>query len=270
MRPVEVKSAARILDLLELLSIAPKPLRQTDIVRQLSLPKSSAFALLNTLTGRGYVELRGDGYVISERYRQGDWMSGEYGLMRRAAQPVMGALAAQTGESCFLAIPAHDWQVQFVDKAVSDHALRYDFELPALRPAHSTTVGLIMLAAQPEDVLRRHLASDRITKVTVKTITDPVILLQIIERARAAGYVLSSDNSELGASGVAAPIRGVFGSTIAALCVVAPTPRFQPERDTITQRLRDAAAQISAQMHDCSATTHPGTSAPLGFAQWTC
>lgn len=269
MKTNEVKSAARILDLLELLSVVPGPMRLTDIARQMDMPKSSAFGLLNTLAGRGYVDLLADGYVIARHYSDGDWMSGEFGLMRRAAQPVMAAVAAQTGESCFLAIAAHDWHVQYVEKAVSDNPLRYDISLPMLRPAHSTSVGLVLLADQPEDQLRRYLASGRVTKLTEKTVTDPERLMQDIERARADGHATIADSSVMGASGVAAAIRGISGAAIAALCVIAPSPRFDAARERIVQHIRDAAAQITAQLpaRDLSAT--PGAAASPRQSRWS-
>lgn len=270
----EVKSAARILDLLEMLSVVPGSMRLTDIARQMDMPKSSTVALLGTLSGRGYVELQGDGYVLAQRYRGGDWVAGECGLMRRAAQPVMGTLAAQTGESCFLAIAAHDWQVQYVEKAVSDNPLRYDIALPLLRPAHSTSVGLVLLADQPDDVLRRYLASGRITKLTERTVTDPERLMSDIACARADGVATIADSSVMGASGVAAPIRGRSGAIIGALCVIAPTPRFDSARERITLHLRDAALQISAQFpgQHASRSALPDaspTSAPPRQTPWT-
>ncbi len=269
MRTNEVKSAARILDLLELLSVVPGTLRLTDIARQMDMPKSSTFALLNTLSGRGYVDLSGDGYAISQRYRDGDWISGEYGLMRRAAQPVMEAVTEQTGESCFLAIAAHDWQVQYVEKAVSDNPLRYDIALSTVRPAHSTSVGLTLLADQPDDVLRRYLASGRVTKLTEKTVTDPARLLEDIERVRTDGHATVADSSVMGASGVAASIRGVAGGAIGALCVIAPTPRFDHAREHITQQVRDAALQISAQLPARDSSATPVAPASLRHTRWT-
>ena len=245
MRTNEVKSAARILDLLELLSVVPGTLRLTDIARQMNLPKSSTFALLNTLAGRGYVDQMGDGYVISQRYRDGDWIAGEHGLMRRAAQPVMQTVAATTGESCFLAIAVHDWHVQYVEKAVSDNPLRYDIALPTVRPAHSTSVGLALLADQADDVLHRYLASGKITKLTEKTVTDPDRLWADIVRVRSVGHATVADSSVMGASGVAASIRGVTGTAIGAICVIAPTPRFDVARKAITRHVQDAALQIS-------------------------
>ncbi len=248
MRTLEVKSAARILDLLEMLSVVPGPMRLTDIARQMEMPKSSTVALLGTLSGRGYVQQRGEGYVIAERYRGGDWIAGECGLMRRVAQTVMGALAAQTGESCFLAIAAPDWHVQYVEKAVSNNPLRYDIALPLLRPAHATSVGRVILADQPDDVLLRYLTSARITKLTERTVTDPERLMSEVARVRADGYAAIANSSVMGASGVAAPIRGSGGTTIGALCVIAPTPRFDTAREHITVHLRAAALQICAQL----------------------
>ncbi|HQX59873.1 MAG: IclR family transcriptional regulator [Rhodoferax sp.] len=269
MKTLEVKSAARILDLLELLSVVPGPMRLTDIVRQMDMPKSSAFALLNTLSGRGYVDLSGDGYVISERFRSGDWISGEYGLMRRTAQPVMAMVALDTGESCFLAIAAHDWQIQYVEKSVSGNPLRYDISLPTLRPAHSTSVGLVLLAEQPDDVLQRYLASDRVIKLTEKTETDPERLMQTIAGVRANGYARVANSSVMGASGVAAAIRGVSGMAIGALCVIAPTPRFDAGQDRITEHVRDAAAQIGALLPGRNSPNASVVSVPRGHTQWS-
>ncbi len=248
MKTLEVKSAARILDLLEMLSVVPGPMRLTDIARQMEMPKSSTVALLGTLSGRGYVEQRGDGYVIAARYRGGDWIAGECGLMRRVAQTVMGDLAAQTGESCFLAIAAHDWHVQYVEKAVSDNPLRYDIALPLLRPAHATSVGRVLLTDQPDDVLLRYLSSGRVAKLTERTVIDPQALMSAIARVRADGYATITNSSVMGASGVAAPIRGSGGAIIGALCVIAPTPRFDAAREHITAHVRAAALQICAQL----------------------
>ncbi|MEO7938766.1 MAG: IclR family transcriptional regulator [Burkholderiaceae bacterium] len=248
-----------MLDLLEMLTVVSGPMRLTEIARQMGMPKSSTVALVGTLCGRGYLELRGDGYVIAERYRDGDWIAGEFGLMRRAAQTIMGTLSAQTGESCFLAIAAQDWQVQYVEKAVSDNPLRYDIALPLLRPAHATSVGLVLLADQPDDVLRRYLNSERVSKLTEMTVTDPVRLLGDIIRVRAQGYATIASSSVMGASGAAAPIRGSSAAAIGALCVIAPTARFDSARERITQHLRDAAQQIGAQLPPHNA---PGDAAP--------
>src|SRR5512140_2851490 len=100
----EVKSAARILDLLELLGAAAGPLRHSEIARHMEMPKSSASALLDTLEGRGYVTSSADGYVIAEHYREGGWPLAESGLFLPFVLVAMLLVSQNTGESAFLAV----------------------------------------------------------------------------------------------------------------------------------------------------------------------
>ena len=53
MRTPEVKSAGRILDVLELLAGLPQGIRLNQLARTLAIPKSSASGLLGTLVVRG-------------------------------------------------------------------------------------------------------------------------------------------------------------------------------------------------------------------------
>ena len=54
----EVKSAVRVLEILEFLGRAHKPVTLKAIVAELGYPKSSTFNLLATLVARAYVVLR--------------------------------------------------------------------------------------------------------------------------------------------------------------------------------------------------------------------
>src|SRR3546814_13823691 len=67
MRTPLVKSAARVLDLLELLAAAPRPLRLAEVAPRLDIPKTSAFALLSTLVAKGHAEEQGGGYRLAAR-----------------------------------------------------------------------------------------------------------------------------------------------------------------------------------------------------------
>src|SRR5215218_6711422 len=54
-RGAQIKSADRVLDLIEMLATAPDGLGFSEIAARRSLPKSSLHELLTVLTGRGYV-----------------------------------------------------------------------------------------------------------------------------------------------------------------------------------------------------------------------
>src|SRR3546814_8855339 len=76
-----VRSASRVLDLLELLAGAEDGLSLAEACERLGAPKSSTLMLLRTLAGRGYA-VRGDGdrYRLNETFRSGGfgWRSGEH------------------------------------------------------------------------------------------------------------------------------------------------------------------------------------------------
>ena len=94
-----VKSAARVLDILELLARSDEPMALKDLVSVLALPKSSAHALLRTLQSRGYVERD-----AADRYALNESAAPVGGLDRRAASaprsagpPGDGAVARRAG-----------------------------------------------------------------------------------------------------------------------------------------------------------------------------
>src|SRR3546814_18980718 len=102
MRTPLVKSAARVLDLLELLAAAPRPLRLAEIAPRLDIPKTSAFALLSTLVAKCYAEEQGGGYRLAERLRDRGWVVGDGAVMVRDPQVVLLALTHMQGEHVLL------------------------------------------------------------------------------------------------------------------------------------------------------------------------
>src|ERR1700752_1018398 len=99
-----VKSAARVLDILELLFRSEEPMALKDLVSVLALPKSSAHALLRTLQSRGYVERdAADRYKLNEQLRQSaGWVGGPEAHLAAVARPVMEQLRDELDESVFL------------------------------------------------------------------------------------------------------------------------------------------------------------------------
>src|SRR3546814_8056052 len=96
MRTPLVKSAARVLDLLELLAAAPRPLRLAEVAPRLDIPKTSAFALLSTLVAKGYAEEQGGGYRLAERLRDRGGVGGDVARMVRVSRAVMAELTQTT------------------------------------------------------------------------------------------------------------------------------------------------------------------------------
>ena len=244
MRTVSVKSAARILDMLELLAGLPQGIRVNELARQLAMPKSSASSLVATLEGRGYVVAAADGYRLAERYRGTSWVGGPTATLVHESRPVMERLAATTGESAFLGIPTPQLDIRYVAKAVSDNPLRYDVDLVALRPAYCTSIGHAILAFLPERTLDRYFETHELVAVTSRTVTDEPAIRKAIAQARSRGYATIENSNGLGTSGIAAP---VFSGerVVAALALIGPSARFDPVRKATIPVVVDAARRIS-------------------------
>jgi DNA-binding IclR family transcriptional regulator len=243
MRTVAVKSAARILDVLELLAGLPHGLRLNQLARSLGIPKSSASALLATLEGRGYVECAGDGYRLAPGYRESGWVGGMTGALVRASRPAMERLVEITGESAFLGVATAELDIRYVAKVVSGNPLRYDVELTALRPAWCTSIGQVILSALEPAALDAYFAGRELVPVTPRTVTGLRAIRKALREARERGYVTIADSHVMGASGAAAPVA-VQGTVVAALAVIAPNARFDAARARIVPAVVEAARDI--------------------------
>jgi DNA-binding IclR family transcriptional regulator len=243
MRTVSVKSAARVLDVLELMAGRTQGLRVNEMARQLAMPKSSASSLLATLEGRGYVAAGGDGYRLVKMFRTGGWAGGITAALIRVSGSIMARLVATTGESVFLGVPMPDMGIRYIAKSVSSNELRYDVDLESPRPAYCTSIGQVILSGLDPDALDRYLATHELKRVTPRTVIDPKAIRRVIRKAREDGFVTIADSHVLGASGVAAPVRA--GTRIvAALAAIAPSARFEANRERIIPAVVAAANEL--------------------------
>ena len=244
----DVKSAGRVLELLELFCDVRGALGVSDVSRRLAIPKSSAQGLLATLATRGYLERLGSAYVLPDGLRDGRWLGGARARLVRLAQPAMDRMARESGESVFLGVMTDDLDIQYLAKAISAAELRYDASLEPRRPAYSTTIGLLFLAHMGEEALADYFARVRLRPLTDRTITDQQMLRRLLQRVRRQGYAELRDTNNTGVSGVSAPVFGPSGALVAGLNLGAPTQRFADARDRLVAIARREALELGARL----------------------
>ena len=84
-----VKTAVRVLELLEFLSRAQAPLALSDVVAGLGFSRSCAADLLEALEERGYLRRAGDArYVLNACFPAGGAACGEKSSLVAVARPV--------------------------------------------------------------------------------------------------------------------------------------------------------------------------------------
>jgi len=244
-----VKSAARVLDILELLFRSDEPMALKDIVSILALPKSSAHALMQTLQSRGYVERDADRYVLNEFLRQSPgWIGGPEAHLAAVARPVMEQLRDELDETVFLGVRAGRGDVKVIAKSVSRAQIRYDSDNPGLRPAYCTGMGRVLLAFWDKKWSDAYLMRTRLRTYTPKTVTDAGKLRAILAKVVAQGYAVLEEEYVMGGSATAAPVFGGDGTVVAALNVGTVSARYPAAKSRIIAGVLRAATTISQRL----------------------
>ena len=181
----------RVLALLQAVADQPDA-TLAQLARAVELPASTALRLLRTLEAAGFAVRVGDGYRPGPALVRIGLALAAARPLPLLAQPVLDQLAATTGESSYLAVPAGGQRAAYAAAAPGRHAVR-----------HTSWLG--------QQVSRRATAAGA----------------ALVGRVDADGVVVRSDAVEAGVTAVAAPVRGADGRAVAAVSVVGPSFRLQ-------------------------------------------
>ncbi|MEZ0168683.1 IclR family transcriptional regulator [Microvirga sp. TS319] len=246
----EVKSAVRVLELLELLARSTDPMSLKDIVLELGYPKSSAHSLLATLVSRGYVTREEPEYYrLHEACRLGPgWSSGREAQLVAIAQPIMDSLRDTEGETVFLGVRKRDGRVKSIARSISRQVIRFEADLSGSDPAYCTAMGRVLLAFWEPHRVDDYLGRERIVRHTQFTITDRLEIRRTLETVRRDGYAICDQEAYLGGSGVAAPVRDASGEVIAALNVATITQRFENSKARMIDAIQRHTHLLSSKL----------------------
>lgn len=242
----DVKSAGRILDMLEMFAGTSDAMGVSRVAEKLGIPKSSAQGLLATLTGRGYLARNGVEYLLPTELR-GGWVGGARARLLLLAAPILKQMSEQSGESAFLSVLVGD-KIQYLAKEISPHDVRYDASLAHTRPAYCTGSGLVLMGQLNPEVMKALLARAKFTAFTRFTVTGRQAILRWVERTRRDGYAITHGGYIVGGSGVAAPVFGPTGKAVAAVALGGPTTRFRKDRKRLIEIVVGHAAALSDRL----------------------
>jgi DNA-binding IclR family transcriptional regulator len=244
-----VKSANRVLDILELLAAEPQGLTLTEISRKLAIARSSAHGLVHTLLQRGYLQQENTGkraLRLGVRLIQLGLNVGDRLELRSTARPILERLVSATHDTALIVVPEAG-ELVYLDKVVSDaRDVRTDPRSSAPRPLHCTSIGKALLATLDDEWVIKILKRTRMPRATEFSITDRQALLKDLRATRQRGYAIDRQEAVLGVCCVGAPVRDFSGRPIASISLSTVREFFQPER--IGPWVTEAAIEISSAM----------------------
>jgi IclR family KDG regulon transcriptional repressor len=242
-----VKTVAKVLDLLEHVAAAGRPLTVSELAASTGFNVSTAHRLMQTLVSRNYVEQSATSraYSLGPRLLElGVAYSGSLDLTG-AARPRIEALRDLAGETVHVAILAGRDVVE-ICAAGGRQAVTVSRGAGRRDPAHCTATGKILLAALPEIEIDRFLAQGPLHPATPRSICDADAFRAELARARSAGYAIDEEELSSDVCCIGVAIRDGAGRAIAAVSVAIPKARFRGgDLTRWVGMLNDTSRQIS-------------------------
>ena len=220
----KVERLVRVLDFL--LGTREHTATLSEVASAIEQPLSSTHDLLRSMVASGLLDVD-----PSKRYHHGPV------LMRLAraaldmvdvvatAKPHLDELVGAMGHDAYLAIRAGE-QVTYASRCASTYRAGLDIRLGEPVPLHSSAVGKLFAALQPD--LERRVLSRSLVPLTPHTIVDPERLVTELEAIRERGTALSMEETITGIIGLAAPVRDTAGRLVAAVHVSAFKDNLAP------------------------------------------
>jgi DNA-binding IclR family transcriptional regulator len=240
----EVKSAARVLEVLELLGRDGARLSLAEMANAMSVPKSSLHAILRTMEARRWVDVDPSGtryslglkaLLTGTAYLEGDDVTS-------LAGPVLDALAEETGEAVHLG-RLDGTNIVYLAKRESRHALRMYSAVGRRLPAHATALGKAVLSQYDSAEVQRRLDWP-LERLTPDTVVDPEALLAQLAETRLRGWAVDDGENAVDIRCVAVALGTAPDGGDAISCSAPRSRMDDARREEVAQAVTEAAHSL--------------------------
>ena len=244
-----IRSVAKAIELLQLLSDAGEAMTLTAISERAGLPKSTVFGLLTTMRDYDVITQHADGkYALGLRLFEYGCRASAFWNISSLARPYLEHLAEATGASAMLST-YENGHIVALDQAEGRGSLRIVSAPGARLPLHCTSQGKVFLSAMADHEAKRVLSRRTLEPYTPKTLVTWEELFRVMQAARENGYAVEDGEYRFGLCSASAPVRDSSGAVRYAVGFVgmfdsARSPDFQRDIDLTCA----AATQISTAL----------------------
>jgi DNA-binding IclR family transcriptional regulator len=245
-----VPALERGIRILQLFDRTRTEISGVDVVRELRLPRATAFRLLQSLEHLGCLRRAESGaYRVGPAVlRLGFEFVGTLDVAQ-VARGVVERLRDRTGCSAQLVI-RDGRDVVVVLKAVGPGAFSTSVNVGSRLPAHATVLGRVLLCELTDSELTNlypELDLPRVGNGSPRTLAE---LKELLCNDLARGYAVSESLFEQGISAVAAPVRAADGDFVAAVSLTVYKATLEPSawQEQLVQEVVAAATEISERL----------------------
>ena len=243
----------RLINLLEIIAVAGRPISAAEIQRATGLPKPSCYRLIQSLVEQKLVDQpeKNGKVVIGERLIRIALLGKSDADVRRCAAPILKVAATTFNETVFLG-RFRNGKVEIIHVETPDDPARA-FVHPGLgeRPMHACSCSKAIAAfAEPE--FQDAILTGTLQQYTEHTRTTVAALRAEFAAIVEQGFADCDQEIDLGIASVAAPVSvGNIGATF-SVGAVGPIRRFGPEyRRGIGEKLKEISRKVSGAIQLC-------------------
>ena len=229
--------------------------------------RTTVHRVLYSLEKLGYVE-KADAkahYRLGPKFFALTQSAVQFRRLQSVAHAVMLELLVRHSETVNLGV-LDDGQVAYIDVVQSPSALRIAANPGDRNPAHSTSLGKVILAYSPEAETEKVLKQYPLIRMTSKTITQKAHLLEHLAAVREQGVAFDLGENVDGVLCVAAPIFDQHGRAVAGVSVSGPTSRMESKLMALRDDVRNAGVKISRMLGPLSASDGAAARIAASFA----
>lgn len=240
-----VLPVAKAMQVFAYVASQPHAVTLAEVAQALSLPKTTVFRYLQTLSASGFFahDIERDRYGVGERFRALAQKDAVHHSIRRSAEAELDQLVDGFRQTVNLGVLAED-EVVYVDIREATRSQRFQARIGHRHPVHSTSLGKAIAAFLPDETVER-LIRPEFEQRTFRTLTDPRTFRRQVVETRRRGFAMETGENEDGVTCIGVPILDGHGFPIAAMSLSAPENRMRVLADRAAEALQDAARRIT-------------------------
>lgn len=238
-------SNSRVLEIIEAISRADRPLSPMDLSIQLDIPRPSIHRLLQQLEADNYLQTDMRGLMVPGERLHGIAIgllhNSRHKAQRRA---ILESLSNKIGETCGIAIPDGTGMIYF-DRVQCNWPLQIYLPVGSHTPLWCTASGKLYLSSLPKEQRKRIINNLPLERRARNTLDTPESLELAMEDIRKNQMGIDNEEFIDGMVACAVPIKDKEGKLFACLFCHAPVIRKSLEQIKLFEpELRKTAAQL--------------------------
>ena len=213
-----VQSLERGLSVIRSFDAEHSKMTLSEVATATGLSRAAARRFLHTLVHLGYMRTAGGRFELRPKILELGYAYLSSLTLPEVAMPHLEELVEQVHESSSVS-ELDGGDVVYIARVPTKRIMTVTISVGTRFPAYATSMGRVLLAAQPADRLEAYLDSVSLRGLTGHTITSATALRRELRKIRAQGWALVDQELEEGLRSIAAPIHDADGQVIAAVNV---------------------------------------------------